>query len=52
MQAFGLETIGIIKKEKLHELDRKMSDMKGIEVIPYQNEAEDLLAKLQKFLNS
>lgn len=50
MQAFGLETIGVIKKEKHPEFERNMSDMKGIEVIPYQNVAGDLFTSLQRFI--
>ncbi|MBC2746875.1 MAG: hypothetical protein HF975_07695 [ANME-2 cluster archaeon] len=50
MQAFGLETIGIINNEKFHEFERNMSDMKGIEVIPYESISKDLFPKLQRFI--
>lgn len=50
MQAFGLETIAIIKKEKFDEFEKHLSDMKGIEVIPYQRVGDDLFKKLKKFL--
>jgi len=50
MQAFGLETIGIIKKDNLKDFENNMSDMKGIEVIPYQTVSEDLFPKLQGFI--
>lgn len=50
MQAFGLETIGIIKNEKFRDFERNMSDMKGIEVIPYDSISEDLFPKLQTFI--
>jgi hypothetical protein len=50
MQAFGLETIGIIKQDKLDDFEKNMSDMKGVEVIPYQTVSEDLFTKLQRFI--
>ena len=50
MQAFGLETIAIIKKEKLEDFENVLSDMKGIEVIPYDRVGDDLFDKLKRFL--
>lgn len=51
MQAFGLETIAIIKKEKLQEFEKNISDMKGIEVIPYERVGDDLFENLKRFLS-
>ena len=38
-----------MKKEKLKKFERIMSDMKDIEVIPYEHTSGDLIKKLSKF---
>jgi len=50
MQAFGVKTIGIIKNERLTDFEKNMSDMKGIEIIPYQSVSGDLFEKLKEFV--
>ena len=50
MQAYGLHCIGIIKQDKLNEFENSMSDMKGIEIIPYTSVAGDLYAHLKEFI--
>jgi hypothetical protein len=50
MQAFGLNTIGVIKEGKISEFRDKLSDMAGIEIIPYNSVSTDLFDKLMTFV--
>ncbi|KJR43055.1 hypothetical protein MCHI_001073 [Candidatus Magnetoovum chiemensis] len=52
MQAFGLKTIGIISKNKLDDFEKQVSDMKGIEIIPYENVVRDLYQKIETFISA
>ncbi|MEK6754522.1 MAG: hypothetical protein AABZ02_00055 [Bacteroidota bacterium] len=50
MQAFGLESIAVMKRDRLGDFEKEVSDMKGIEVIPYATIAGDLFDKIHGFV--
>ncbi len=50
MQAFGLQSIAVMKRDRLSDFEKEVSDMKGIEVIPYATISGDLFDKIQGFV--
>lgn len=50
MQAFGLQSIAVVKSDKFDQFEKEISDMKGIEVIPYSSISKDLFDKIKKFI--
>jgi hypothetical protein len=50
MQAFGLQTVAVMKKDRLADFEKEVSDMKGIEVIPYATIAGDLFDRIHEFV--
>jgi hypothetical protein len=52
MQAFGLQTIAVMRSEKFADFERDVSDLKGIEVIPYSKVAGDLYDRIVAFVGS
>ncbi len=50
MQAFGLKSIAVVKQDSFSKFESEISDMKGIEVIPYRTIASDLFDRIKDFI--
>jgi len=48
MQAFGLQSIAVVKQDCLDKYEKEVSGMKGLEVIPYRTIAGDLFDKIRE----
>jgi hypothetical protein len=52
MQSFGLKAIAVMRENKFSDFENDISDLKGIEVIPYKKISGDLFDRIKDFVDS
>ena len=52
MQAFGLQSIAVMRESKFQDFEKEVSDMKGIEVIRYRKVLGDLFDRITAFVGA